>query len=197
MRTIRAPLSRALLIGGLLIGAQASPAQELYDPARLELRAGYLVGVAIPFLETQLFPERGTSNLNGELVLPKFWHASGRFDELLPRLHFGVTGNLESRTSYVYAGALWTLNYGVRKFAELSLGGLVHDGQLTGSDPRLARLGCRELYEVGFNLGYRMSPRISLMLSFDHGSNGKQYLSGCRFNEGLDVLGVRFGYRFQ
>ena len=80
-------------------------------------------------------------------------------------------------------------------FAELSVGGLVHNGQLTGSDPRLARLGCRALYALGLNLGYRLGVLSSLMLSFDHGSNGRHYLSECPVNQGLNLLGIRFAYR--
>jgi lipid A 3-O-deacylase len=188
--------ARTLLSAALILVARASATQDLYDPGSLELRAGYLVSVALPFFRSGLFPERGTSNLNLELVLPKIWRASGRLDALLPRLHLGGTVNVDGRTSYAYAGALWTFNYARRGFAELSFGGLLHDGQLTGTDQRLARLGCRWLYEVGANLGYRLNDRTSLLLSFDHGSNGKDYLSHCALNEGLDLLGLRLGYRF-
>lgn len=176
----------------------ASPlmaAQALYDPSHAELRGGYLVGVPLPYLPIRLFPEHGTSDLNLELVSPKWWRAKGARDWLLPRLQFGATVNLDGRTSFVYGGGLWTYDYVRRGFVELSIGGMVHNGQLTGSDPRLSRLGCRALYALGLNLGYRLGPLSSLMLSFEHGSNGRHYLSECPVNEGLDLLGIRFGYR--
>jgi lipid A 3-O-deacylase len=190
--------ARVLMSAALMqLATQLGVAQSVvYDLARPELRAGYMVGAVVPFFKNSLFPERGTSDANVELVLPKFWRASGWLDLLVPRLHLGATANLNGRTSYAYAGGLWTYDYTARAFAELSLGGLVHNGQLTGNNPQLARLGCRELYEAGFNVGYRLSSRASLMLSFDHGSNGRTVLSDCPFNQGLDLFGLRFGYGF-
>jgi lipid A 3-O-deacylase len=170
-------------------------AQVLYDQSHAELRGGYFVSVPLPFVPLRLFPERGTDDLNLELVLPKWWRAAGARDWLLPRVRLGGTVNLDGRTSFVYASGLWTYDYTERGFVELSVGGMVHNGQLTGSDPRLARLGCRALYALGLNLGYRLGAFSSLMLSLEHGSNGRHYLSECPLNEGLDLLGIRFGYR--
>jgi lipid A 3-O-deacylase len=188
---------QALLGGALmLLAARAGVAQSLYDPTRPELRGGYMMSIALPFFKWSMFPERGTDNANIELVLPKFWRGRGWLDTLVPRLHLGATANLSGRTSYAYAGGLWTFNFSQRGFTELSLGGLVHNGQLDGDDPHQARLGCRELYEAGVNLGYHVSSRSTVMLSFDHGSNGRPVLSDCRYNEGLDLFGIRFGYAF-
>jgi lipid A 3-O-deacylase len=186
----------ALLAGWLLlIGSPLSAAQALYDPSHAELRGGYFIGVPLPYLPLRIFPERGTSDLNLELVLPKWWRAAPARDWLLPRLNAGTTVNLDGRTSFLYGGGLWTYDYTARGFVELSVGGMVHNGQLTGSDPRLARLGCRALYALGLNLGYRLGFLSNLMLSFEHGSNGHRYLSGCPVNQGLDLLGIRFAYR--
>ena len=188
---------RCALLTGLLLGlvAHLTAAQTPYDPSHSELRGGYLVGVPLPLLRTRYSPERGSSDLNLELVLRKWWRAAAARGALLPRLQLGGTVNLEGRTDFAYVGGLWSYDYTGRGFAELSLGGMVHDGQLTARDPRLARLGCRALYAVGVNLGYRLGVLSSLMLSFEHGSNGRHYLSECPANEGLNLLGIRFGYR--
>ena len=187
---------RALLTGWLLsIPSAFSAAQALHEPSHAELRGGYFIGVPLPYLPLRMFPERGTSDLNLELVLPKWWRVTGARDWLRPRVQVGTTVNLDGRTSFIYGAALWTYDYTARGFAELSVGGMVHNGQLTGSDPQLARLGCRALYALGFNLGYRLGALSSLMLSFQHGSNGHHYLSQCALNQGLDLLGIRFAYR--
>lgn len=192
-----ADTARALLGAVLMsLAASSSVAQSFYDPTRPELRGGYMLSIAVPLFKWSMFPERGTDNANVELVLPKFWRARGWLDPLVPRLHLGATANLSGRTSYAYAGGLWTFAFSPRGFTELSLGGLVHNGQLDGNDPQQARLGCRELYEAGVNLGYHLSTRAAVMLSFDHGSNGRPVLSDCRYNEGLDLFGFRFGYAF-
>lgn len=164
----------------------ASAAQ--LDTDARELRGGLLVGL--------FTPERDTGDVNLELVLPRWLHSNSVPTELLPRWRIGATGNLEGRTSYAYTGPLWTIQLVSRTFLDLYFGGLVHNGQLAPINPRLSALGCRVLYEAGANFGYRLAARLNLMLSFDHGSNGKPFLSSCPYNYGLDLLGIRLGYRF-
>jgi hypothetical protein len=67
------------------------------------------------------------------LVFPKIYTVPGWQDILIPRFHVGGMGNLGGRTSYGYAGALWTLNYD-RYFTEVFFGGAVHDGPLLARD---------------------------------------------------------------
>lgn len=198
IRVINAVALLALVVISCSVLAADEPANTppLDDTSRLELRGGYLVSIPFPFLPQHAFPERGTSNLNIEVVAPKFWHTSSILDVLLPRLHAGGTANLDGRTSYAYAGFLWTVDYTPRNFAELFFGGVVHDGQVGDSNPKLAQLGCHALYQIGVNFGYRLSSRLSAMLTFDHASDGEPFLSSCDRNEGIDVLGLRLGYAF-
>jgi hypothetical protein len=49
-----------------------------------------------------------------------------------------------------------------------------------------------DLFRTGFDLGYEITPHHRLMLSFDHISNAGLASP----NQGLDTLGVRYGYRF-
>jgi lipid A 3-O-deacylase len=158
-----------------------------YDPTRFEIRGG--------FLASTWGPEAGTSDINGEVVFPKIVSVSGWQDVLIPRLHAGAMGNLAGRTSYAYGGALWTVNFG-RVFTEVFGGGAVHNGPLLSADPNEPSYGCRELYHVGANLGYRFDQNWSAMITFDHASNGRPTISNCPANTGLSLLGVRVGYSF-
>jgi lipid A 3-O-deacylase len=126
-----------------------------YSFDRFEIRSGVLSSVHTP--------ENGDVNLNGELVLPKFARLSGWQDILIPRLNVGGMGNVSGGTSYAYAGALWTVNFD-SIFLEAFGGGAVHDGPLESPDPlprNRPSLGCRELYHVGANLGYRFDQNWS------------------------------------
>jgi lipid A 3-O-deacylase len=166
-----------------LVGASSS----FYDPTRFEIRGGGFV--------SSWGPEKGTPDINGELVFPKIYSIPGWQDVLIPRFHVGAMGNLDGRTSYAYAGALWTLNYD-RYFTEVFFGGAVHNGPLIANGPDQPSLGCRVLYHTGANVGYRFDQNWSAMVTFDHASNGSPTLSNCRANTGISVIGLRVGYSF-
>jgi lipid A 3-O-deacylase len=169
-------------------GNSSAPAEpQLYDPTKFEIRGGYLVS---PF-----GPEEGISNVTGALVLPKFVSLSGWQDLLVPRIRVGDVANLGGRTSYAYADGLWTVNFN-RAFAELFFGGLVHNGPLLPTSNNSTALGCRELYHMGADVGYRFDQHWSVMATFEHGSNGEPIMSDCPANRGLNVTGVSLGYSF-
>ena len=84
---------------------------------------------------------------------------------------------------------------------------MIHDGHLVGVDDQSKSLGCRLLFRESMNIGYRFYKRHSLMLHFDHSSNAslckKNTADGSAegrhdvvLNEGLENLGVRYGYMF-
>jgi lipid A 3-O-deacylase len=163
--------------------------QLLYDSRRVEIRGGYTATVA--------GPERGASAISAELIAPKIsipWLP----DIFTPRLHAGVTDSLSGKTSYGYVGALWRLNYTERLFGELTFGGAIHNGFLTSTQGEVDRvaLGCRELYHMGVNFGYRIDPNWNAVLTFEHMSNGTHLFSNCPRNEGLNLLGLRVGRSF-
>jgi lipid A 3-O-deacylase len=158
-----------------------------YSADQFEIRGGGLIST--------WKPETGDAYANVELVLPKPFSVSGWQALLLPRPHLGAMGNLAGGTSYAYAGALWTANY-ERTFAEVFFGGAVHNGPLHSVAPDQPSLGCRLLYHTGANLGYRFDQHWTMMVTFDHISNGEPTLSSCRSNTGLSELGVRVGYSF-
>ena len=56
-------------------------------------------------------------------------------------------------------------------------------------------LGCRALFHVGFNLGYRLDQNWRVIATYDHSSAG-QAVTGCPANESLNQAGLKFGYHF-
>jgi hypothetical protein len=176
----------------LAVPAQAADlpadASGWYVPGRAEVRVGALASV--------WGPERGSVDVNGEIVLPKGSRGlSPVIDMLTPRFKFGGMYNAAGKTNFGYADVMWTFPVGPRVFLEPYLGVVVHDGQLNGPDPGLASLGCRALGHAGINLGYRLDEHWSVMVSYDHASNGKS-ISKCPTNQSLNLVGGRIGYAF-
>ena len=71
------------------------------------------------------------------------------------------------------------------------LGAAVHDGPLDGRGDRKA-LGSRVLFHVPLELGWRWDQRSSVSLYFEHVSNAGL----ADENEGMDNIGMRYGYQF-
>ncbi len=65
-------------------------------------------------------------------------------------------------------------------------------GQLQFEDPDLKALGSRVLFHIPIEIGYRFGAHSSLSAYFEHTSNAFIVEP----NEGLDRLGIRYGYRF-
>jgi lipid A 3-O-deacylase len=139
--------------------------------------------------------EQGTVDLKGELATPRlFTWGNDVWQVAVPRLALGGNANLSGRTSFVYVDFLWTIPWSQRWFTEISVGPLVHDGSLRGT-PTMTALGCRLLVHAGLSIGYRLTERLSAMLSYEHASNAEQ-ISGCGNNQGLDNVGIKLSYAF-
>lgn len=109
-----------------------------------------------------------------------------------PRPHVGIAVNTAGDTSQLYAGLSWTFEPAEHLVLEFSLGGAVHDGTLSSSDPADKQLGSRVLFRESLSLGYRIDERNSVLVTFDHESNARL----AEHNAGLNNLGIRWGYRF-
>ena len=120
--------------------------------------------------------------------------ASPGFLDILwaPRPHFGASYNSSGDTSQAYLGLTWEWDFFDDFFAGFSLGGTVHDGFKTTSRLDRKELGCRILFRESIAFGYRINKHHSLMAFLDHSSNAKL----CSRNEGLESIGIRYGYRF-
>ena len=137
----------------------------------------------------------GGANLTGEL---RFKPLGGAFFDFLrsPRPHIGFNLNDSGNTSTLYAGLTWIWPFGNRYFVGAALGGAVHNGTLETDDRQKRRnnkqLGCRFLFREAVELGITFRKRHALSIRFDHISNANL----CDSNEGLDTVGLIYGYRF-
>ena len=105
----------------------------------------------------------------------------------------GATVNFEGYTSKAYAGARWQWEQpSCRTFFALGLAVAVHDGETFSSEQDRKELGRRVLFHDSIEYGYRIDERRSVSLYFEHISNA----STASKNQGLDTLGLRYGYRF-
>ncbi len=106
----------------------------------------------------------------------------------------GASIATEGGTSNAYLDARWEFETPTGIFFSLGLGGTVHNGEtkLRTFDQTDKALGSRLLFHIPLEIGYRFDRHNSLSIYFEHMSN-----AGTRDqNEGLDRLGVRYGYRF-
>ena len=104
----------------------------------------------------------------------------------------GATVNTEGYTSRAYIDARWEYQTPSGIFFGLGLGGTVHDGLLDPTDPDKKALGSRILFHIPIEIGLRLDDRRSISVYFEHMSNAFMFDS----NEGLDSIGVRYGYKF-
>ncbi len=116
-----------------------------------------------------------------------FWDTIGH-----PRAHLGVNINSEGDTSSAYTGLTWDWQVWGPVFFSFELGGAVHDGKTSTIKLDRKELGSRVLFREAIEIGYRFQGHHALSLRFDHMSNA----SIADNNEGLDTVGVVYGYSF-
>ena len=108
------------------------------------------------------------------------------------RPYAGLTVNTRSDTSKVFAGGVWQYRTDSGWFARFGLGLAVHNGERETRRDDKKELGSKLLFHVPIELGRRIGERHRLSLYFDHISNAGL----ADENEGLDTLGLRYGYLF-
>jgi hypothetical protein len=133
--------------------------------------------------------EESGVDFNAELVFqrPIFHMLSGTV-----RPNLGLTINDGADTSKVYGGALWELGIKSRGFLNLGIGAAVHDGEIETTRAGKKELGSRVLFRIAIALGYTLNQRHRVSIAFDHISNADLASP----NEGLDTIGLRYGYLF-
>ena len=178
-------LALAVTAGSLALLATAPPAAAQY--LLRELKLGVL-SHDVPELWSGFRAERGTADLNMELILQP------SLPFLFGRIHPAIGGTLNWRgdTSHAYIDARWEVETPVGLFFALGLGAAVHNGDLHLVRTDAKALGTRLLFHVPAEVGVRLTSKSSVSIYFEHTSNG----GASRFNEGLDRLGLRYGYRF-
>lgn len=159
-----------------------------------ELRGGVLAQSCCGGGSTK---EEGVSiNLEALFDSPRFLSVVGA-----PRPLVGASIAADGdATNQLYGGLEWKLDFADRFFAAAAVGATVHDGETNAFDPvadadrvmDTVFYGCRVLFRIGGDLGYRLTDRVSASVHWNHISNAGL----CSDNEGLDHLGLRVGYRF-
>jgi hypothetical protein len=171
----------------LLVGCCAvARAQEPPRPWAIELKAGVLAH-DVPDLWSGFELEHGV-DINAEVLLgPGLPFLGGAI-----RPAIGGSVNTAGFTSKGYIDARWQFDWACGVFFATGVGAAIHDGQLTPIDPDRKALGSRVLFHVPVELGYHLDEHNSISVYFEHMSNANTQ----RYNEGLDDIGVRYGYRF-
>ena len=150
-----------------------------------DLRVGLLLHDTGPFSNTKEDGLDGNVEVlfKSPTYLEKIWS---------PRPHVGMTLNSSSDTNQLYGGLTWNWGFEGGYFIDLSFGAALHDGETKTDSTDKKSLGCSLLFRESLGLGYVISGPHSVMLHFDHISNAKL----CDRNEGLENLGLRYGYSF-
>jgi lipid A 3-O-deacylase len=177
--------------GLVLVPASAPHAQSASTPRTQSLIDEVRLGVLmhdVPHMWSGFSIENRQPDLNAEAILsPSFalWGGTVR-----PAL--GGTWNFDHGTSKAYADARWQVETGLGVFFGLGIGAAVHNGYRDPVSLDHKALGSRVLFHFPAEIGYRFAGGHSLSLYFEHISNGYTQ----RSNEGLDDLGIRYGYKF-
>ncbi len=120
------------------------------------------------------------------------FHDLGWFPRVKIRPHVGASINTKGDTSAIYAGLTASFYVWRGLFLEVSGGAAAHNGKHHTTDPNRKELGCTVLFRESFSAGYEVTRRSSVAVYLDHISNANI----CSKNEGMETLGVRYGYRF-
>jgi hypothetical protein len=127
-------------------------------------------------------------DLNVELMFRPVLAVFG--GQLSPAL--GANINTAGDTSAIYLDARWQYEMPSGLFVGLGLGVAVHDGEKHLVDFDRKALGSQVLFHIPFEIGMRLDAHNSLSVYFEHTSNAGL----ANHNEGMDRLGLRYGYRF-
>lgn len=116
-----------------------------------------------------------------------------------PRPTLGGEVNSAGDTNQVYFGATWTwqlasnlLRPGDGITFGIFFGPSFNDGHVVSASPDRKSLGSNVLFREAIELGYRVTPVITLSAFMDHVSNAGL----ARFNQSINDVGGRIGFRF-
>ena len=109
-----------------------------------------------------------------------------------PRPHLGIEVSTAGVTDKAYFGLSWNWVFFDNFFAGFSLGGAAHDGYIRTNLTNRKELGSRFEFRESVEGGFIFAQRYTLSVMLSHISNARLGVK----NEGMDSLGLRFGYRF-
>jgi hypothetical protein len=120
------------------------------------------------------------------------WRFLGR-----PRAYGLLSKNLSGNTNFASAGLLWRRDFTSHLYGQIGFGLAIHDGAVTRADadgdPHKIVFGSRVLFQPELGLGWRLSRRSAIEISYVHISNGTLWT---KVNPGMDDVGLRFACRF-
>ncbi len=172
-----------ILVAALLLQPELTFAGPFID----EFKIGVLAH-DVPDLWSGFQAEPSSADINIEALLsPSVAFLGGTI-----RPAIGGSISTVGATSDAYIDARWQYETPTGIFFGLGLGAAVHNGQLQLDDWDRKALGSRVLFHIPAEVGYRFDDHNSLSAYFEHMSNAYTVSP----NEGMDRLGIRYGYRF-
>ena len=151
-----------------------------------EVRAGFLIH------DAGVFGRRQEKSEDVDLEL--LFVSPDSFDFMWsPRPIVGVHINDGHDTNQLFAGLVWEWWFWKPLYVDFSFGLSVHDGAIDTEELGRKSLGSRVLFREALELGWNFYGGHDIGVMLDHVSHGN--ILGSR-NEGLDTLGVHYGYRF-
>ncbi len=182
---------RSVVVAVMLAAAvpAAAPAQ---TPMVDEFKFGVLAH------DIGLFDEHveSGSDINFEMLFtpPEFFRVIGS-----PRPHLGGSLNTAGNTNAGYFGLTWGITliqnlfgWGGSVFANGSLGGALQDGYTNSAPPDRKKFGSTALFRESVELGYQLTPSVSVSGFVDHMSNANL----APHNAGITDAGARLGFKF-
>jgi lipid A 3-O-deacylase len=179
---------------GLTFGFSPLPPNPNATPGQIidEVKAGLLVH-DVGFLGDHI--ERGFDvDLEMLFTSPDLLAVIGS-----PRPHIGADINTAAQTSDGFAGLTWGISLiqnlfrpGDYVFATGSLGGAYQDGYIDNAPLGRKKLGSPILFRESAELGYQVTPTISVSAILDHISNANLG----QHNAGITSAGTRLGFKF-
>jgi hypothetical protein len=183
-------LARAAVIVGLAVALAASLAN---DASANDLLYALKVGVLahdVPDLWSGFQVEHNAADINIEAQFAAAWALP--WGAIRPVI--GGSINTRGDTSDGYIDARWQGDLPSGVFFGLGLGAAIHDGEIGGanSDPDKKWLGSHVLFHIPIEIGYHLDQHSDVSVYFEHMSNAYTQ----KYNEGMDRIGLRYGYRF-
>jgi lipid A 3-O-deacylase len=116
-----------------------------------------------------------------------------------PQPFLGGDLNTAGATDQAYVGLTWTVPLIQRVLSDsdgitldLDFGPSFNNGHVNPTTPDRKALGSNVLFRLAAELGWHVTPRVGVYVLFEHESNGDI----AHYNESLNDVGVRIGYRF-
>ena len=173
-----------LMVFALSLGTQPAAAQDVIR----ELKGGVLWH-DVPNLWSGFSLETDSPiDLNAEVI----------FSPVIPFFYGGIrpavgaTFNTGHGTSHAYLDARWEYEASTGLYLATGVGAAIHNGDISPDHIDKKALGSRVLFHFPLELGWRWDGHNSVSAYFEHTSDGNLV----RYNEGMDRLGIRYGYRF-